>query len=116
MAARANQMPGRLKDTLTYMNTEMFIGLYTSLVRSLMEHTIQPSSLQGRKDIKKLEKVQRRDTELVPCLTHLPYEEGLIQLSLITLETQQTRDDMLEVFKILKASRPQFRAVLSISH
>ena len=67
-----------------------------------MEFAIQAWSPYLKKDIMKLEKVQRRATKLVPSLSHLPYEERLQRLGLTTLEQRRTRGDMIETFKILK--------------
>ncbi|XP_076068436.1 uncharacterized protein LOC143040877 [Oratosquilla oratoria] len=91
VAAKANQMLGRIRSTFTYMNIEMFKSLYLGLVRPLM----------GRGDIERLGKIQRRATKLVPELSDLSYEVRLERLGLTTLEERRSRGDMIEVYKIL---------------
>ena len=48
-----------------------------------------------------LEKIQRRDTKLIPGLRDLRYEERLKECGLTTLETRRLRVHQIEVFKIL---------------
>ena len=54
-----------------------------------------------RKDIDKLERVQRRATRLISEISQLSYEERLQQSILTTLETRRIRGDQIEVFKIM---------------
>lgn len=61
-AASANGMVGMLRKTYTYLDTEMFLPLYKSLIRPRLEHCIQAWSPYTRRDINKLEQVQRRAT------------------------------------------------------
>ena len=58
-----------------------------------------------RKDIDKLEKVQRRATRMVEGLGEYSYEGRLRILGLTTLETRFLRADLIEVFKILRSLR-----------
>ena len=53
-----------------------------------------------KKDIDKLERVQRRATKLIPELRILSYEDRVQQCKLTTLETRRVRGDQIEVFKI----------------
>ena len=100
-AASANCMLGRIKHTFTCLDKETLPALYKALVRPRMEFAIQAWSPYLRKDIVKLEKVQRRATKLVPDIAHLSYEDRLVQLNMTTLEKRRERGDMIEVFKIL---------------
>ena len=49
----------------------------------------------------KLERIQRRATEMIPELRHLSYESRLLQCGLTKLETRRLRGDQIEVFKIV---------------
>ena len=101
-AASANSVVGLLKKTYTYMDAEMFLPLYKALVRPKLEYCIQAWSPYAKRDIFKLEQVQRRATKLVPELAELTYEERLKHLNLTTLEERRTRGDMIQTFKILR--------------
>ena len=55
----------------------------------------------SKKDIDKLERIQRRETKMIPELRDLIYESHLLQCGLTTLETRRLRGDQIEVFKIV---------------
>ena len=59
-------------------------------------------SLQLRKDIDAIEKIQRRATRWIPGLARLSYEERLKETELYSRERRQLRGDMIEMFKIMK--------------
>lgn len=100
-AAAANSMLGRVKRTFTYMDKEMFLPIYKTLVRPRMEHAIQAWSPHLLKDIRKLEKVQRRATKLVSGLSDMSYEQRLTELGLTSLQERRRRGDMIEIFKLI---------------
>ena len=54
-----------------------------------------------KKDIDKLERMQRRATKIIPELRDLSYESSLLQCGLTTLETRRLRGVQIEVFKIV---------------
>lgn len=62
---------------------------------------MQVWSPQGRVNINRIEKVQRRATKIIPSLKNLPYEERLRRLNIPKLEDRRERGDMIEVFKIM---------------
>ena len=98
---KANRMVGLIKHTFTYMNKEMFLVLYKTLVRPLMEYSPQVWSPNLMKDIDALEKVQQRATKMVPELHNLPYEERLKRLKLYPLKERRLRGDMILTYKML---------------
>ena len=100
-ATTANSVLGRIKRTFTCLDEETVPLLYKALVRPRMEFAIQAWSPYLKKDIAKLEKVQRRATKLVPTIAHLTYEDRLKKLNMTTLEERRTRGDMIETYKIL---------------
>ena len=61
-------------------------------------------SPQFWKDIDATEGVQRRTTRLIPGLTRLSYEERLKETGLYSLERRRLREDMIEMFKIMKST------------
>ena len=76
--------------------------LYKSLVRPRLEYCIQACSPYLRKDIDMIERVQRRATKLVDRLKNACYEERLEATGLISLEKRRIREDLIQVFKVMK--------------
>ena len=101
-AAAANSMLWRIRKAFTCLDEHTLPPLYKALVRPRMEYAVQAWSPKLKKDIIKLERVQRRATKLIPSIANLTYEERLRRLNLTTLEDRRRRGDMIEVFKILK--------------
>ena len=54
-----------------------------------------------KKNIRKIERVQRAATKIVPELRDLPYEERLRKLGLLTLESRRERGDLISVYKMV---------------
>jgi len=83
------------------MSSNIFIQLYTSLVRPHLDYASSvwyPYKIGDREDI---EKVQKWATKLVIELKHLPYTERLKRLNLHTLKYRRLRGDMIKLFKII---------------
>jgi len=66
------------------------------------EYCVHFWSPQLRKDIDAIERVQYRDTRLIPGLARLSDEERLKETGLYSLERRCFRGDMIEMFKIMK--------------
>ena len=98
----ANRILGMIKRNFDYLDRDMVLQLYKSLVRPHLEYCVQAWRPHLQKDIDLLERVQRRATKLVPKLKYKTYEERLTCLGLTSLETRRLRGDLIEVFKILK--------------
>lgn len=67
-AAKENSMLGRIKNSFMFMDADMFLALYTTLVCPHLKYCIQAWSPYLWKDIDTLEKVQRRAKKPVPTL------------------------------------------------
>jgi len=66
-----------------------------------MEFCIQAWSPYLQKDIRCLEKIQRRAIKMVHRLKDIAYDDRLEILGLLSLEKRRLRSDLIEVFKIL---------------
>ena len=97
---KANHILDCIKRSMTSRSREVILSLYSDPVRTSLEYRIQFWSPQNKKDINLLEQVQRRATEIVSGLEHLPYEDKLRQLGLFSLEALW--GDLLVAFKYLK--------------
>ena len=74
---KANRNVGLIFRTFTFMNKEMFLNLYKSIVRPHLEYASTVWSSMFKKDKILIENVQRRATRLVKSIKHLPYEDRL---------------------------------------
>ena len=97
----ANRNLGIIFRSFTYMDKEMFLNLYKSMVWSHIEYATQVWSPQYKKYKITFENVQQRATRLVKSIKHLPYSERLKALGLPTLEYRRERANMIQVYKIL---------------
>ena len=97
----ANRNLGIIFRTFTYLDTEMFMSLYKSLVRPHLEYATVIWSPLYKKDRISIENVQRRATKLVRACKNLSYPERLRKLGLPTLEYRRQRADIIQVYKIL---------------
>ena len=98
----ANKLVGFIGRTFEFKSEKVILSLYNSLVRPHLEYCVQFWSPYYRKDIEKLEKVQRRITKMIPRLRNKPYEDRLEELKLFSLTKRRLRGDLIEVFKIMK--------------
>ena len=69
------QLLRNIRIIFKYLDEEMIKKLITSLIRLKFEYTAMIWSPHKKKDIKKLEKLQRAPTKMAPSLRNLPYEE-----------------------------------------
>ena len=75
--------------------------LYSTYVRPHLEHGKQAVGPHMSRDLKVLERVQRRATKMVYHLRHLPYGERFTNLKLLRIEKRILRGDLIEAYKIL---------------
>ena len=99
VTSKANRILGLIRRTLTYLDNATLVLLYKSLVRPHLEYANVVWSISFKKDINKLEGVQRRATRLIPRLRELDYISRLKLLKLPSMAFRRTRGDMIEVYK-----------------
>ena len=101
VAKKGNQMAGLIKRTFTYLDSDMFVKLYKSVVRPHLEYAnvIWHPMLKGHQVL--IENVQRRATKMVYSLKDLPYSERLQLLNLPSIKYRQLRGDLIQTYKIV---------------
>ena len=90
-ASKGNQMLGLIRRTIMYKEKQLIVPLYKTIVRPHLEYCIQAWRPFRKKDIDKLERIQRRATKIIPELRNLSYESRLLQCGLTTLRDQETK-------------------------
>ena len=98
---RTNRLTGMIKRTFTFMNKYMFLMIYKSLIRSIIDYGITVWYPSSKKNIQLIENVQRSATKLVPELKGLSYQDRLRSLNLTTLLYRRQRYDLIQIFKIV---------------
>ena len=98
---KANWNVGLIFRTFTFMDKDMFLSIYKSVVRPHLEFASSVWSPMFKKDKILIENVQCRATRLVKCLKHISYEDRLKTLGLPSLEYRRERSDMIQVYKIM---------------
>ena len=91
-----------IKAAFTYMDEEMMKKLIVSMIRPKLEYAAVVWSPHKKKDIRKIERIQRAATKMVPTLRDLPYEERLERLNLQTLEKRRERGDLIAIYRASK--------------
>ena len=82
-----------------YLDGDMMSKIIKTLIRPRLEYAVLVWSPHRKKDIRKLERIQRIATKMVPELSTLPYEERLKELDLPTLEERRDRGDLIALYK-----------------
>ena len=90
-----------IRVAFSYMDTNMMKKIITSIIRPKIEYAAVIWSPYKKKDIRKLERIQRAATKMVPELRDCTYEERLKEMGLPTLENRRERGDLITMYKIV---------------
>ena len=99
--SKANQRIGLIRRNFTNLDKTIFVTLYKSLVRPILEYGNTVWQPCFKQDSIQLEKVQRRATKLVKDLRDKSYETRLKVLNLPSLVYRRKRADMLQIYRIM---------------
>eukprot|EP00061_Rhincodon_typus_P014782 g42066.t1 len=73
------------------------------MVLNIVQSSVNiPTSDLMRKDVIKLERVQKRFTRMLPGMESLSYKERLDKLGLFSMEQRRLRGGLIEVYKIMR--------------
>jgi len=97
---KAYSILGIIKRNFIYTDHTSFLLLYKSMIRPHLEYANSVWCPYQKRDIKEVEKVQKRATKLIISFKNMSYTDRLSRLKLPTLKYRRLRGDMIEVFKI----------------
>ena len=77
-ASKGNQVLGLIRRTITFKEKQLIVPLYKAIVIPHLEYCIQAWRPYRKKDIDKLERIQRRANKMIPELRDFSYDSRLL--------------------------------------
>ena len=95
---KANNMLGLIRRYFCCLNADILLPLYRVFVRHLLDYGAPVwSGRLKRSQIRAMEKIQMRATEMIEGMSYIDYGEKLKLLRLPTLSYRRARGEMIEV-------------------
>ena len=99
----ANGILAQIRNSFSYLDTELVRLLYLALVRPHLEFAVSVWNPYLQQDIKKLESIQRRATKLSPNIKKMSYDVRLKEFRLTSLEIRRERGILIQFYKIINS-------------
>jgi len=96
---KGNKLLGLIRRSFTYLDRNIMLTMYKTLVRPLIEYGHTITYPRYEKDKKLLEGVQRRATKIIIELKDKEYPDRLKALKLPSMQYRRDRGDMIETYK-----------------
>ena len=90
-----------MKRAFTDLNNDGFLKLYKAMVRPIIEYANTIWGPHFLLDKRRLERVQRRATKMIPSLSDKSYQHRLTSLDLPSLTYRNTRGDLIFLYKLI---------------
>ena len=91
-----------VRINFAYIDAEMMSKIIKSIIRPKLEYAQVVWAPHLINHSKKIERVQRTATRMIPELENLEYEDRLKRLGLESLEDRRTRGDLIQLFKFVR--------------
>jgi hypothetical protein len=88
-----------IRTAFVHMDEDMMKKIFVTMIRPKLEYAVVIWSPHKKKDIRKIERIQRVATKMIPGLAEQTYEERLEKLGLLSLEKRRERGDLIAVYK-----------------
>ena len=98
---RATRMLGVILRSFVNLDGLLFIFLYKSLIRSILEYGNCIWSPMYKRQSISIENVQRRATRLIRVISDFSYEDRLLYLDLPSLKYRRIRGDLIQLYRLV---------------
>ena len=99
--ASTSRMLTNIRVAFRYMDKDMMKKILITMVRPKLEYAAVVWAPHKKKDIRKLERIQRAATKMVPELKDMEYEKRLEEMRLPTLQERRERGDLITMYKLV---------------
>ncbi len=90
-----------IRMTFQFMDKDMIKKILTTVIRPKLVYAEVVWCSYKKKNINKLERIQRIATKMVPELKYLSYKDRLKEMQLTTLQERRERGDLITVYKLI---------------